>query len=144
MMAFEEDKLNIEVEKTCMKVLDHYIETVDSETQSFIVEYQGNRAVFDLKNDMYTFDEIKPVIAEYFALPSDVIFFKNEKDEIYLGNIMVLPTLFPFLNSRLKGETPFLRIALKSNMSTLDYILGNEKVKQAMHNEKEELEKVQR
>lgn len=91
--------------------------------------------MFELKNENYTFGDIKQPIAQYFALPNDVIFFKNDKDEVLLSNLKVLPTLFPLLNSKIKGENPVLQIALKCNMSTLDYILGDEQAKQALQME---------
>jgi hypothetical protein len=59
------------------------------------------------------------------------IFFKNEKNEVLLNNLKVLPTLFPMLNSKIKGEIPVLKLVLKSNMTTLDYILGEEGAKYA-------------
>lgn len=96
------------------------------------MQHQGNRAVFDLKDENYTFSDIKPVIADYFALPYEAIFFLTEKNEVLLSNLRVLPTLFPMLNSKLRYETPLLSIALKCNMSTLDYILGDEQVKVAI------------
>jgi hypothetical protein len=66
------------------------------------------------------------------------IFFKNEKDEVLLNNLKVLPTLFPLLNSKIRGEIPKLLIAFKSNMTTLDYILGDEQKKGLMVAQKEE------
>lgn len=75
--------------------------------------------MFELKGEHQTFGDIKPAIAQYFALPPEVIFFKNEKDEVLLSDLRVMPTLFPMLNSKLRGYTPLLRLALKSNMSTL-------------------------
>jgi hypothetical protein len=64
--------------------------------------------VFELKSDNQTFGGIKPTIAAHFNLPKDVIFFKNDKQEVLLSNLKVLNTLFPLLNSKIRGETPML------------------------------------
>lgn len=88
--------------------------------------------MFELKSEHHSFGDIKPAIAQYFSLPSDVIFFKNDKDEVLLSDLKVMPSLFPMLNSKLRGNTPLLRLALKSNMSTLEYILGDDQVKLAV------------
>lgn len=49
----------------------------------------------------------------------------NENGEILLQNLKVLPTLFPLLNSKIKGINPILKVALRRNMSTLEYIIGD-------------------
>jgi|LauGreDrversion4_2_1035121.scaffolds.fasta_scaffold69380_1 hypothetical protein len=97
---------------------------------TFEVEHQNKRAVFQLKNDNHTFDDIKGPISQYFALPEDKIFFKlKDKDEVLLFNLPVKPTLFPMISTKIRHEIPCLRIAMQANMSTLDFILGEEQIK---------------
>ncbi|CDW72445.1 UNKNOWN [Stylonychia lemnae] len=134
--VLHEDFINSEIDTICNRTIENYIEP------QYLVEHQGNRAVFELKSDNHTFMNIKPAIAQYFALPAEEIFFKNEKDEILLQNLKVLPTLFPLINSKIRGTTPVLKLALKCNMSTLDYIVGDENIKIAQLQEQEEQEQI--
>jgi|JI10StandDraft_1071094.scaffolds.fasta_scaffold624921_1 hypothetical protein len=55
-----------------------------------------------------------------------MIFFKNDRDEVLLDNMEILPTLFPMLSSKFVGQTPLLLVALQKNQNTLDYIKGDE------------------
>jgi hypothetical protein len=55
-----------------------------------------------------------------------MIFFKNDRDEVLLDNMEILPTLFPMLSSKIVGQTPLLKVALLKNQNTLDYIKGDE------------------
>ena len=91
-----------------------------------MVDNQGTKAVFELKNENHTFADIKYGIAKYFAIPAEVIFFKNDKGEILLQDLKVLPTIFPLMNAKRKDEYPILYVTLQSNMSTLEYILGDD------------------
>lgn len=82
--------------------------------------------MFELKNDSQSFSDLKPVVAQYFALPQAEIFFKDpQSNEVLLSKLKVLPTLFPLVNAKIRGTVPLLSVALKCNMSTLDYIVGD-------------------
>eukprot|EP00347_Sterkiella_histriomuscorum_P019102 403342941 len=140
--TMQDDLINNEIDAMCNRIIENYIEPLNNQNLSFQVEHQGNRAVFELKNENHSFRNIKPVIAQYFALPQEEIFFKNERDEVLLSNLKVLPTLFPLINSKIRNTTPVLKIALKCNMSTLDYIIGDEHLKQAMQQEQEDQEQI--
>lgn len=59
----------------------------------------------------------------------------NGTEEILLPNLRVLPTLFPLLSSKLRGEMPCLKVCLRANMSTLDYIMGEEQVREMLRQE---------
>jgi hypothetical protein len=105
------------------------------------VDHDGKKAVFELKNRHHTFYDIKYPIAKQFALPPDSIFFKMEdSDEVLLPNLLVLPILFPMITSKIKGQMPCLRISMRANMSTMDYILGEEKAKSMLKAESDAIE----
>lgn len=59
----------------------------------------------------------------------------EQSDEILLSNLRVLPTLFPLLSSKLKHHMPCLKVCLRANMSTLDYIMGEEQVRDMLRTE---------
>lgn len=86
--------------------------------------------MFELKNEYKTLNDLKPTISQYFSIPVDYVFFKfGEKPEILLPDTELLPLLFPMMNSKVKGELPLLKLTMQGNMSTLDYILSEEKAK---------------
>ena len=53
----------------------------------------------------------------------------EDSDEILLSSLRVLPTIYPMIDSKFRGSLPCLKIAMRANMSTLDFILGEEKAK---------------
>ena len=73
-----------EIETIAQKVLNAHVEPLVIEKMSYIVIHANKKAIFKLKNRDDTFGHIKEKIAEYFGLPKDRIFLRNQNGEILL------------------------------------------------------------
>lgn len=139
-----EEQMQVKIDIICNKTVDKYIEMIQNKKVYFEVEHQGSRAVFEIKKPTQTFGEIEKTVAQYFSLKKDMIFFKNDRDEVLLDNMEILPTLFPMLSSKFVGQTPLLKVALQKNQNTLDYIKGDEVAQANLAKEQEQAEESRR
>ena len=127
----------------------------DYSNMNYIVKHQNKQAIFKLKKDDENFGKDQPGpgpkgirsdIAQYFGLPEDSIFFKNQKKQILLRNNKVKDELFPLQTSKIKTGHPVLEVVFHKDINTLDYILGDPREREAkkqreMAREKEKQER---
>ena len=90
-----------------------------------------------------TFVEVQKIVSEHFGLPINIIFFSDAEGRIYMKDMNVLKTLFPMITARRAGEIPEIYVKLRNNMSTLDYLDGNQTLKVKDKETQDEHEKVQ-
>lgn len=60
-----------------------------------------------------------------------------------LFSLDVLPTLFPMKSCKLRNRMPCLEVTLQGNTSTLDYIMGEENIKDMLKKEADDQEAAQ-
>ena len=130
-----------EIDSIAKKVLHNHIESTDPRNLIYTVISNNKEAIFKLKNKDATFGDIKPHVAQYFGLPELVIYLSNHKDEILLSKNRVIDELFPLQSSKVTSNMPYIFVKFMKNMTSLDYILGEKRVKDALAKEQEDMKK---
>ena len=117
---------------------------MDAEQGSlFIVKFQNTSLRMRTSQSQMTFVEVQKIVSEHFGLPIHIIFFSDAEGKIYMKDMNVLKTLFPMLTARRAGEIPEIYVRLQKNMSTLDYLDGNQTLKVKDKEIEEDYEKIQ-
>lgn len=114
-----------EIDTIAHKVLMSHIEPLDR--MNYIVVHAFKKAIFKLNNREDTFGKIKGKIADYFGLPPDKIFLRNQKGEILLSKQRVIDELFPLQSAKIRGDDPVVHVTFFKNLDTLEFVLGDKK-----------------
>ena len=107
------------------------------------MKYQNTSLRMRTSQKEMTFVEVQKIVSEHFGLPINIIFFSDAEGRIYMKDMNVLKTLFPMITARRAGEIPEIYVKLRNNMSTLDYLDGNQTLKVKDKETQDEHEKVQ-
>ena len=141
-----DSKVAGDIEMICSKVIESHVEKitrvveetdptkvysgsthrVEPVNMNYIVKHGNKQAIFKLTNMTDTIKNIKSNIGEYFGLPPP-IFLENQNKEILLDRNKVIDELFPLQSSKIRGEDPVIYVTFQKNMTTLDYILGDQR-----------------
>lgn len=158
-----DSKVSGDIETICSKVIESHVERITKEVEetdliqisggkthrtvpvnmNYIVKHGNKQAIFKLTNMNDTIKNIKSNIGEYFGLPPP-IFLENQNKEILLDRNKVIDELFPMQSSKIRGEDPVIYVTFQKNMTTLDYILGDQREIRAMKKQLEDQEKERR
>ena len=96
-----------------------------------------------ISRDTETFGDVQKIVAEYFGLPPNIMFFSDSEGIIYMKDMKVRQTLFPMYSAFRSGTIPEIYVRLQRNMSTLDFLDGGRQLKQQAAAIEEDYEKVQ-
>ena len=131
-----------EIDTYCTNVLNSHIEQLNESNMFYTVMHSEKQAIFKLGSRKDTFADIKGRIANYFGLPEDKIFLTNSRQEIILPKIRVIDELFPLETCKLRNDKAIIYVTFSKNMTTQDYILGDQRYKDMA--EKEEADRVKK
>ena len=138
--AIDQMVLN-DIDTYCTNVLKSHIENLSDNNMFYTVVHSDKQAIFKLGARTDTFYDIKPRIANYFGLPEDKIFLTNSKQEIILPKILVVDELFPLQTCKIRNDKPTIYVTFSKNMTTQDYILGDQRFLELADKEEADREK---
>lgn len=90
---------------------------------------KGSLGIFEVSDKKLTFEDYLPKIAAFFLKDKNQVFLMNDRNEIILKHFTIWDTLTPFINCKLKGDLPRLRLVLIGGMKESEIAALNQQVK---------------
>lgn len=92
-------------------------------------DFKGTIGIFETFEKSETFAEFMPQIANFFLKKEDQIFLMDEEGRILMKHFKVWETLTPFINSKLKGKLPKLKLVMTGGQRESDLAGGSNTVR---------------
>ena len=111
------------IEKQIDRIYKEFFAELEDWSMKIMITFGNQSAEFNIsEEECGRFKDLKEIVAPFFNLNAENIFFCDKKGMIIEENLRIKPTLFPLNNSRLKDYIPHLTIVLKSYKTMSQYI----------------------
>jgi hypothetical protein len=105
-----------ELSHKCKKAIENFLIIKEKDNVSnmrFKIELNGSDIIREIEDDNMTFKRLKSFFKQQFNKSEKDFYFADKDDRIYLDEMNIRKTLFPFNSVLIKGDIPVIKVVDK-------------------------------
>jgi len=110
--SLNKDELSLK----CKKTIEQFLlikEKGNVNNRRFKIEFNGSEIIRELEDDNMTFKRLKSFFKQQFNKSEKEFYFADKDNRIYLDEMNIRKTLFPFNSVVIKGDMPIIKFVDK-------------------------------
>ena len=118
--AKKEEGAENELKNKCKEVVDYFLKDINSNDDSINningnnlsirIEYQNMKIFKSLLDENMTFEKLKDETKLQFGKEANEFYFADEKGNIFLDELKVIPALFPLSMVKVRNYEPLIKV----------------------------------